>query len=289
VTAAQPLAGRERRLASVARRRLRTAGLSAAAVFLLLVIVAAVAPAPIAPYPPNATDLLHILQPPGAAHPFGTDQLGRDTFSRIVFGARTTLALGVTATALGFVAGLVWGLIAGLTGRVVDEVVMRTADVFMSVPSLLLILLVITVFGGGERNAAIAIAIGIAPGFARLVRAQTLVVRRSGYVNAAIALGRPAGSVIVRHVVPNVVAPLFVFATMTVGQAVIVVASLSFLGLGAQAPTAEWGLMLAEARGYLARAPWLGVFPGLAITLTVLCIAAVGRELQLRFEGRTAS
>ncbi|GAA0964842.1 ABC transporter permease [Acrocarpospora macrocephala] len=266
----------------------RRGGLLCASVFLLLVGVAAAWPGLLSVHVPDVTDLSATLQGASPEHLLGTDRLGRDTLSRLIYGARISLLLGLTATGLGFLAGLVWGLTAGLSGRVVDEVAMRSADVFMSVPSMLMVLLVIAIFGAGERNAALAVAVGIAPGFARLVRGQTLVVKNTGYVAAAVSLGLPARAVILRHIVPNVLPPLFVYATMTLGQTIIVGASLSFLGLGPQPPAPEWGLMLAEARGYLQRAPLLGVYPGLAITLTVLSIATVGRALQLRFEGRDA-
>jgi peptide/nickel transport system permease protein len=263
----------------------RTAGLIIASGFLLLACVAAVAPQVLAANP-DVINPAVALQGPGAHHLFGTDQLGRDTFARVIYGARTSLFMGFGATALGFSAGLLWGLIAGLSGRIGDEVTMRVADIFMSIPATLMVLLVVAVFGTGERNAALAVAVAIAPGCARVVRAQTLVIRQAGYVNAATSLGLRRRSVIARHIVPNVLPPLFVLATLNIGQSIIIGSSLSFLGLGTQPPAADWGLMLSQATDYAQRDWALAVFPGLAITLTVLSIAVIGRHLQARFEGR---
>lgn len=269
------------------QRAARSTGLALAAAFLFVVLLAVVWPTLFAHQAPDAIDPAAALQSPSAEHVFGTDQLGRDTFSRIVHGARLTLSLGLTATALGFAAGMIWGLLAALSGRAADEAAMRLADVFLSVPSLLMVLLVVTVLGPGEGNAALAVAIGIAPGFARLVRAQGIVIRNTGYVAAATVLGLRRRTIVLRHIVPNVLPPLSVYATLTIGSAIIVGTSLSFLGLGPEPPAAEWGLMLAEAREFLQRDPLLAVYPGLAITLTVVSIATLGRELQLRFEGRS--
>ncbi|MDX2548601.1 ABC transporter permease [Streptomyces sp. WI04-05B] len=267
-----------------ARRALRP-GLLLASAYLLLVLLAAIHPDLFAAHP-DATDPISALQGPSGHHVFGTDQLGRDTFARVVHGARTSVAVGLGATALAFAVGAAWGLLAALGGRVLDEFLMRIADIFLSMPGTLMALLVVAVLGPSGRNIAIAIAVSLSPGFARVTRVQTLVVKEAGYVRAATSLGVRRLGVIARHVVPNVLPPLFVLATMNVGSCMIVGSSLSFLGLGPQPPAPEWGSMLSQARDYL-QADWsLAVFPGIAITLTVICIGVVGRELQVRFEGR---
>jgi peptide/nickel transport system permease protein len=267
------------------RRRMRP-GLVVAGGFLALVVVAAIWPGLFASGPDNINPL-DALQGPSLSHLFGTDQLGRDTFARVVYGARYSLLLGIGPTIAAGVVGGTWGLVAGLGGDAVDEAAMRVADIFLSFPSTLMALLVVAVLGPSERNVVIAIAVSLAPMFARVVRIQTLVVKDSQYVHAAVALGVSRRGVVARHVTPNVVGPLLVLLTMNVGTSVLTGSSLSFLGLGPQPPTPEWGSMLAQARDYL-QADWaLAVFPGLAVTLTVIAISVAGRALQARFEGRT--
>ncbi|MGW0604786.1 ABC transporter permease [Streptomyces sp. NPDC002640] len=277
----RPVAGRD-------VPRLAGAGTVIAWLVLAVVAVAAVWPDLLAPYPPDQVDPVHALQGPGGAHPFGTDQLGRDVFSRVVHGARLTVTLGLGSVVVAVVAGTLLGLLAVAGGRVLDEVVMRVTDVLMAFPGLLLALLVVAVLGPGTTNAMIAIGAASAPAFARLVRGQALVVRESGYVQAAVVLGLPRFSVFLRHVVPNSLPPVLVFATVHTGSAIIAGSSLSFLGLGPQAPAPEWGAMLSEGRDYVDLSWGLGVFPGLAVTATVVAINVVGTRLRHRFEGRTA-
>lgn len=236
---------------------------------------------------PNVINPADALAPPSAAHLFGTDQLGRDEFTRVVYGARYSLSIGLISTLLAGAVGAVWGLAAALGGKAADEVAMRLADMFMSFPSILLALLVVVVLGPSARNDAVAIAVSLSPGFARIVRVQAMVVRESGYVTAAVALGVRRRAIIARHVAPNVLAPLAVLVTMNVGTSIIGASSLSFLGLGVQPPTPEWGALLSQARDYLVNDWALAVFPGLAITLTVISISVIGRHIQARFEGRT--
>jgi peptide/nickel transport system permease protein len=280
-----PAAGRTRTARRVRAGTLRP-GTALAALFLAVLLVAVIWPGLFASGPDNINPI-DALQGPGPQHWFGTDQLGRDTFARVVYGAKNSLLIGVGSTVVAAAAGTVWGLAAGLGGDVVDEVAMRVADIFMAFPSLLMALLVVAILGPGERNVLIAIAVSLAPVFARVVRAQTLVVKNAPYVQAAVALGRPPGSLIARHVVPNVVGPLLALFTMNVGTSVLTGSSLSFLGLGPQDPTPEWGAMLSQARNYLQMDWALSVVPGLALTLTVIAVSVVGRDLQTRFEGRT--
>ncbi|UGQ12406.1 ABC transporter permease [Yinghuangia sp. ASG 101] len=256
--------------------------------FLAVVTIAALAPGLLAPDPPNAVDPTHALQGASAAHPFGTDQLGRDVLSRVIHGARPSLLIGLGATGLGLVAGSLLGVLAATAGKVVDEVIMRVTDVFLAFPGLLLAMLVVAVLGPSTTNATVAIGISLAPGFVRLARAQALVVRDSDYVRAAITLGRGRADIYRRHLLPNALPPLLVLATVNIGSAVIAGSSLSFLGLGPKAPTPEWGAMLAAGRGLLDTDWTLSFFPGAALTLTVLSVTVVGRALQRRFEGRTA-
>ncbi|GAA0400901.1 ABC transporter permease [Microbispora corallina] len=269
-------------------RRIPRAGVWAASLFVAVVALAALLPAVLAHGSPSDVDAVAALRPPGAAHLLGTDANGRDVLTRIVYGARPSVLAGLGATALAVAAGTVLGLLAALGGRVLDEVTMRLVDVLLALPGLLLALLVIAVVGPGTFNAILAIAAYTLPSYARLVRAQTLVIRRSGYVEAATSLGLTRGRIVLRHVLPNAFAPLLVVATIEVGTALVAAASLSFLGLGPRPPAPEWGAMLSQGRDYFSVAWWMAIFPGLAITLTVLSVTVVGRHLQRRVEGRLA-
>ncbi|MGW5266878.1 ABC transporter permease [Microbispora sp. NPDC004025] len=270
-----------------ARVALPGTGLPPAAVFLTLVCLAALAPGLFA-HAPDQVDPALALRGPMAGHPLGTDQLGRDVFARLVFGARPSLLVGAGSTLLAGLVGSAWGLVAALGGRLVGEAAMRLADVLLAFPAMLMALLVVAVLGPGTRNAVLAIAVALAPGFARVVRAQALVVRGSAYVRAAVTLGLTPGRILLRHIAPNVVAPLLILATINVGTALIAGASLSFLGLGPQPPAPEWGAMLAQSRDYLDASWTLALFPGVAITLTVMSATVVGRALQARYERREA-
>lgn len=274
-----------------ARRQLpvRSVVVALAGLFLLLVLVATAFPSLLASGDPSATDPARALAAPGAHHWFGTDQLGRDVFDRVVHGTRYSLAIGAAATGVGMGAAVVWGLAAALLGRFGDAVLMRAADALLALPGLLLALMVILITGKGVVGTTFAVAVGVAPGFARVVRSQALVVRRSGYVDAAVGLGVPRPLVVVRHIVPNTVGPLLVLATLTLGAAISTGAALSYLGLGAQPPTPEWGAMLTEGQGYLDQAWWIALFPGLLLVGTVLAVTVVGRYAQGRDERRSVS
>ncbi|MFG2408938.1 ABC transporter permease [Streptomyces brevispora] len=272
----------------VHRGRVRP-GVLAAAVLLGLILLAALAPSLLAGGSPTDTDPAHTLQPPGGAHWFGTDQLGRDVFTRVVHGTRYSLAIGAAATGAGVGLAVVWGLAAALSGRLGDAVLMRAADALLALPGLLLALMVVLIAGKGVLGTTIAVAVGTAPGFARVVRAQALVVRRSGYVESAVALGVPRPLIVLRHVLPNTLGPLLVLATVTLGASISTGAALSYLGLGAQPPTPEWGAMLTEGQGFLDQAWWIALFPGLLLVGTVLAVTVVGRHAQARAEGRAAS
>ncbi|SEU22097.1 ABC transporter permease [Nonomuraea wenchangensis] len=255
--------------------------------FLALLGVAVAAPGLLTAADPLAADPLAALAPPGGAHWLGTDHLGRDVLARVVHGARHSISIGVAATALAVTGGVLLGLAAGLSPRWLEETLTRAFDVLSTLPELLLALLVVAIIGPGTGNVILAIAVAQIPNYARVIRAQTFVVRRSGYVEQAVTFGRPRAAIIAGHVLPNVLGPIPVLATIGLGTAIIAGSGLSFLGMGPQPPAAEWGAMLSEARNYLRVAWWEAVFPGLAITLTVVCLTVAGRRLQRRFEGRT--
>ncbi|MGA4988111.1 ABC transporter permease [Nonomuraea bangladeshensis] len=255
--------------------------------FLALLAVAVAAPGLLTAADPLAADPLAALAPPGGAHWLGTDHLGRDVLARVVHGARHSISIGVAATGLAVTGGVLLGLAAGLSPRWLEETLTRAFDVLSTLPELLLALLVVAITGPGTGNVILAIAVAQIPTYARVIRAQTFVVRRSGYVEQAVTFGRPRAAIIAGHVLPNVLGPIPVLATIGLGTAIIAGSGLSFLGMGPQPPAAEWGAMLSEARNYLRVAWWEAVFPGLAITLTVVCLTVAGRRLQRRFEGRT--
>ncbi|WP_441128630.1 ABC transporter permease [Nonomuraea sp. H19] len=255
--------------------------------FLLLLVVAVVAPGLLTAADPLAADPLNALASPSGAHWFGIDHLGRDVLARVAHGARHSVSIGVAATALAVTAGVLLGLAAGLSPKWLDEALARSFDVLSTLPELLLALLVVAITGPGTTNVIFAIAIAQIPNYARVIRAQTFVVRHSGYVEQALTFGRSRLAITTGHVLPNVLGPIPVLATIGLGQAVIASSGLSFLGMGPQPPAAEWGAMLSEARNYLRVAWWEALFPGLAITLTVVCLTVVGRRLQRRFERRT--
>jgi peptide/nickel transport system permease protein len=263
--------------------------ITAAGIVLTLLTLVAADPGLFTHASPTDTDPVNALLAPSAAHWFGTDELGRDLFTRVVYGARPSLLIGLGATVLAVLGGAVLGLAAALGGRAGDQVLMRLADVLLALPQLMLALLVITVLGTGTVNTTLAIALAFIPGYGRIVRAEALVVKRSGYIEAAIGLGLRRSVLIVRHILPNALGPLLVLATVGFGTAIISASGLSFLGLGAQPPSPEWGAMLSDGRNFLSTAWWLGLFPGAAITATVVAVNLVGRHAQARFTRRTAA
>lgn len=267
-------------------RRVRPA-LALAAGFLLLLLVAAVLPGLIVSGDPLAADSRQAFLAPGADHWLGTDENGRDVLTRLVHGARPSLIMGLSATALAVAIGALLGLAAGLGGRVVDAVIGRFLDMLMAFPEMLLALVIITFWGQGTLNAIIAVGIAAVPRNARMVRAQAHVVRRSGYVEAARTLGLHPVRLIGRHVMPNALKPLLVLAPISVGGNIAAGAALSFLGFGAPPPAPEWGAMLSVGRNFLATSWWLVATPAVAITITVLAITTVGRALLQRSEGRS--
>jgi peptide/nickel transport system permease protein len=257
-----------------------------AACYVVVVLAWAVAPSLFTSRSPYDADIESPLLAPSPAHWFGTDASGRDIFTRVVFGAQGSLAIGVGATALALVAALVLGFGAALGGRFADGVISRLLEVVLALPGLLLALLFIAMLGPGARTEILAVALGSAVGYARMVRGQVLAVKDSGYVSAAVALGHSRRRIIVQHVFPNAMRPLVVLATMGVGQSIVWASSLSFLGLGVAPPAPEWGAMLDAGRDYVSTAWWLELFPGLAIVGCTLAVTVLGRHLQQRLEGR---
>jgi peptide/nickel transport system permease protein len=267
------------------RRRVRPA-VTLASAYLTLMLAWAVAPGVFTSGTAYDTDIETPLKPPSSEHWFGTDASGRDVFTRVVYGTQSSLAIGVGATALALIAAIVLGFAAGLGGRFADGAISRFIEVVLSIPGLLIALLFIAMFGPGVVTQILAVAIGSAVGYARMVRGQVIAVKDSGYVSAATALGHSRTRIIARHVFPNAMRPLVVLGTMGVGQSIVWASSLSFLGLGVAPPAPEWGAMLNAGRDFVSTAWWLELFPGLAIVGCTLAITVVGRYLQQRLEGR---
>ncbi|MCV7424070.1 ABC transporter permease [Mycobacterium yunnanensis] len=269
------------------RRRFRPA-VWLAAIFLLLVLAWAVAPTAFTSESPFDTDVEAAIQAPSLQHWFGTDASGRDIYTRVVFGARSSLLIGTGATAFALVAAIAFGFAAGLGGRFTDGAISRFLEVVLALPGLLLALIFIAMLGPGVATEIVAVALGSAAGYAWMVRGQVIAVRNSGYVHAATALGHSRTRIIAKHVFPNAMRPLVVLATMGVGQSIVWASSLSFLGLGVAPPAPEWGAMLDAGRDFVSTAWWLELFPGLAIVGCTLAVTVLGRHLQQRIEGRLA-
>ena len=267
------------------RRFLRNGGaVVGTAILLFWFIIAPVSPW-IVPYDPIDTVGL-ARQPPSAEFWFGTDTLGRDVFSRVLVGSQISLQLGLISIALGLVPGVALGLIAGYVGGVTDAILSRLVDAMLAFPSILLALVIIAALGPNLRNVMIAVGIGTVPLYARLVRGSVLSIKQLPYVEAARVLGNPPLRIMLRHVLANAYAPIVVLSTLQVGHAILIGSGLSFLGLGAQPPTPEWGLMSAEGRDVLRRAWWISTFPGIAILSVVVACNLVGDGLRSALDPR---
>jgi peptide/nickel transport system permease protein len=249
-------------------------------VIIVLFIAVAVAAPIIAPYDPIATSWTAIRKAPSAAHWMGTDENGRDVLSRVTYGARASLLAGVVSVLIAAGIGVPSGLLAGLSGGWVDAVLSRIVDAMLACPFLILAIALAAFLGPDLTNAMIAIGVSTAPRFMRVARAATLDAASNDYVEAARALGNPPWRVALRHVLPNIVPPVLVQGTLAIAAAIIAEASLSFLGLGQQPPEPSWGSMLNSAQRFLSQAPWLAVFPGLAIFLCVLSFNLIGDGLR---------
>ena len=266
-----------RLLAFFRRESLGTFGL----VLMLAMTATGLSAELIAPYNPTANDFGAMMDAPSWAHPLGTDQFGRDLLSRIIYGARTALIVGLSSALVGGVVGLILGVGSAYFGGRTDLILQRVFDVLMAFPLIIMALAVVAIFGTGVQNVIIAITIPLIPRCARVVRASALAIREVPYVDAARALGYGHMRIILFHMVPNVMAPFLIMVTAFVGQAVLAEASLSYLGLGVQEPVPAWGLMLqGGAEEYAATAPWIAIFPGVAIVLSVLGVNLFGDALR---------
>jgi peptide/nickel transport system permease protein len=258
------------------------------ALVLLSWIILAVGAPWIAPIDPLEISLVGRV-PPSLEHPFGTDRLGRDIFSRVLHGARISLLIGVISVAIGLLSGSVLGLIAGYYGGWLESVIMRFVDALLAFPGILLALVVIAALGPSLVNVMIAVGISSIPEYARLARGSVLTVKERPFVEAARAFGAFNGRIMFKHILPSIRAPLIVLSTLQVGTAILVGSGLSFLGMGAQPPTPEWGLMTAAGRDFLDRAWWISTFPGLAILSTVMAINLMGDGLREALDPQVSS
>lgn len=239
------------------------------------------------PYDPNYGDMAINKQPPSATHWFGTDEQGRDIFSRIIDGTRVSLSVGLQAVGFALVLGTVFGAVAGYKGGKIDTIIMRLMDVMMSIPDILLAITLMAALGRGIDKAVIAIGLVTIPEYARIVRGSIMSIKDSEYVQAAKVIGNNDFTIIFRHILPNVLSPIIVRATLGISAAILNTAALGFLGLGVQPPYAEWGDMLGRARSFIFEAPYMLIFPGIAITITVLAFNLLGDGLRDAFDPKS--
>lgn len=268
------------------RRLIRIPSALAGIVILGLLTLAAIFAPALSPFAPAEIAPLEAYSPPSVQHLMGTDQFGRDVFTRVLFGGRISLTVGLVATAIGGGIGLLLGMAASYFAGLVDEIIMRLLDIMLAFPDILLAMGVVAILGPSVQNLTIAVGLSYFAGFARLVRGSVLSVKSQDYVLAAEALGSSPLAVMSKHILPNIVAPLIVFGTLSIASAILTAAGLSFLGLGAKPPTPEWGVMLSDGRDTLSRAWWVSLFPGLAIFATTVSINFVGDGLRAVFDPR---
>jgi peptide/nickel transport system permease protein len=261
---------------SFARNRAALLG----AVVLCFVMISAVFASWLAPYDPDKQDIPNRLSGPSLRHPLGTDQYGRDILSRIVYGARISLVVGIISVSIGILIGVLFGVVAGYWGKAIDLLICKVIDVLMSFPMLLLAMMIIAILGTSLVNSILAVGIASIPRFARLTRGQVLAMKTREFIEAAKAVGANSSRIIVRHLLPNIISPIIIMGTLYVATAIIMESTLSFLGLGVQPPTATWGVMISDGRPYLRSSPWVSTFPGMAIALTVLALNMFGDGLR---------
>ncbi|MBC7098453.1 ABC transporter permease [Candidatus Bipolaricaulota bacterium] len=262
------------------RRFLRNRSAVVGLLITAVVVVCAVFAPWIAPYSPTAIDPAHRLEGPSREHPFGLDRYGRDILSRVIYGSRVSLQVSLISAIIAGVSGTLLGIISGYLGGAFDFVVMRFIDVLLCFPSILLALAIVAVLGSSLFNVSLVIAIVSMPAFARLARGTTLSLREEAYVEASRACGAHALHIMRQHILPNCIAPIFVYGTLRLATMILSVAGLSFLGMGVQPPTPEWGAMVAEGRAFMLTAPHVALFPSLAITLTVMGFNLLGDGLR---------
>jgi peptide/nickel transport system permease protein len=269
---------------AVLRRLRRVDGIVASAI-ISLILACLIGAQWIATHDPYDTEMTAAYLPPSAEHLMGTDEYGRDIFSRVVYGARHSLAMGFAVSLISSAIGLVVGGVAGFSGGSVDEVIMRLTDIVMGFPAMLFAMVISVVLGSGHRNAILAACAVWWPSYVRLLRGQVLSVKNDLYVLAATAIGAPTRRIVLRHILPNSWGPIIVRNTMDLGRAVLFTGALSFIGLGAKPPTPEWGAMLAEARWHILHAWWYTTFPGLAIFAAVFAFSLMGDILNESLRG----
>lgn len=250
------------------------------AVFVSLFIILAIVGPYIVPYNVTAPDYKNVLQNPSVSHLFGTDSFGRDIFSRVIAGTRISFFVGLLSVTAGAILGTILGLISGYYGGILDSIIMRLGDVLFAFPGIILAIAIVAILGPGIYNVIIAVAIFSAPTFARIVRANTLVLKEKVYIEAAENLGASDRKILIKHILPGSLSNIIVYFTMTFGNSILTASSLSFLGMGAQPPTPEWGVMLSNGRDYIGTAWYMTFFPGLAIFLTVLAFNLLGDGLR---------
>ena len=261
-----------------------------ALIILILLALSAVFAPVIIPYPQDLADAAHTefkLAPPSSEHLMGTDELGRDIFSRVVYGTRVSLSAALSAVGLALLIGIPLGAVAGSFGGWVDNLIMRITDVFLSFPPLLLSIAIVAVMGSSLNNAILAISMSWWPWYTRLIRGQAISVKERKFVQAAETIGTSRIKIIFKHIIPNCISPVIVQASMDIGGVILTVASLSFLGLGAQLPTPEWGLMISMGRRYFPDSWWYCIFPGIAIFITVLCFNLLGDAIREILDPKT--
>ncbi len=271
--------GRSLWATAMARFRRNRAAVAGLVVVILMIAVAVFAPL-LSLHDPTVIYYRHKLEAPNQFFPLGTDSLGRDMYSRLLYGARVSLPTGLVAVGIALVFGIPMGLAAGYFGRWMDTAVMRMCDVILAFPGILFAIWLVSIFGSSLRNVMISVGLFSVPGFARLIRSSVLTVKELDYITAERAIGASTGRIIGRHILPNVVQPLIVLSSLRVASAMLAAAGLSFLGLGTQPPTPEWGAMLSEGRAYIGIAWWVVFFPGFAISITVLAVNMVGDGLR---------
>lgn len=271
------------------RRRLSAVSLGTwlGGVAVLAVVIVAIFAPVVAPYDPNATSLRERNQAPSRQHLLGTDSLGRDVASRVVFGARVSLRVGFISVAVGLAFGVLLGLLAGYFGGIVDQLIMAAMDFLLAFPAILLAIAIVAALGPGLTQVMIAVGVALLPNFARVTRSAVLAVRGAEYVTSALALGASHTRIIGQHILPNVLTPIIVLATLNAAFAIIMEAGLSFLGIGVQPPNATWGTILSDGRSSLVEAPWITLSAGVAISLTVLGLNIMGDGLRDLTDPRT--
>ena len=273
---------RRTRAQEIWHRLLQNKGAVIGMIFLTVLVLAAALSPVIFDYETDVIgqNISERLMHPCAAHPFGTDEVGRDLFARVIYGARYSLAIGVGAVLLGPCVGLVTGSLAGFYGGIIDSILMRAIDIFYSIPNIMTAVVIVSVLGTSTFNLIIALAFSCASSFGRIVRAQVMTIRDQEYVESSYAMGLPTWKIILKHILPNCLSPIIVQVTLLIGSTIISASSLSFLGIGIPAPSPEWGALLSAGRSHIRDASYMCVIPGLAVMLTVLALNLLGDGLR---------